>query len=94
MSTPLDRDGAALTAGALYAAFVEADWPGDPPQLIGYLYWTGTELVDEGGDPVDIDIDSLVRQWTHDPNPEMIDSSLVEAIAEARAEYHATGGDL
>ena len=72
-NTQKDRDGASLVPGALYAAFVNAEWPGDPPQIVGYLYWSGSELLDEGGDSVDMDIDHLVRQLSHNINAEMID---------------------
>jgi len=95
-NTPKDRNGSPLEPGALYAAFVEGNEPGDPPRLVAYVYWTGAELIHDEGDQdtFDHDVDYLVRQAGATINEDVIDDSRAEAIAEERAEYRAAGGDL
>lgn len=95
-NTPKDRNGNALEPGALYAAFLEADHPCDPPSVVAYVYWTGGELVHDDGDHTSFDghTDYLVRQSTASINASVIDDQLFDDIAEGIAEYRATGGDL
>ena len=95
-NAPKDREGNPLEPGALYAAFVTSDeWVGDPPRLVAYLYWTGAELVDEGGERLDqrleTDIDQLVRQTGATINEEMIDDSQADELLEGSAEAIGCG---
>lgn len=99
MSITTDRNGNALEPGGLYAAFENYDeGSSNPGRLVGYVYWTGVELVhDDDGESFDGDVDYLVPQSGAPINEEMIDEDYLQrmdAIAEARAEYRATGGDL
>lgn len=94
-NTPKDQAGEPLEPGALYVTMTRDD-SGDRDGP--FVYWTGVELIEENShEPADFDFDYLVRQAGGRINDSVIDNDWIDrmdAIAEERAEYRATGGDL
>lgn len=75
-----------LIAGALYCAFVRADFDGESDRDGELLYWTGYRFLTEDGDEAHPDCDYFVRQ-VGDINPEFVETAPPDSGVAYQAGY-------